>query len=324
MENHQKLQSHQFNRYKYIIENIKDVIWELNREHVFTFASPNAKEMSGYEAEELIGHKIIDFLVDESKIYFSEKVTQHLNKRLNGDPEKAILHEVQFICKNGVPIWVEVSANLLFEEGEFIGYIGTTRDIAEKKEYELQLSKYIEELKKVNEELKKTATTDILTGAYNRRQFEEDINLIITNKDKQEVQFSLILFDIDRFKTINDFFGHRIGDHVLQRISKLVVENIRTTDRLFRWGGDEFIIILPGSNWESTKTVAEKLRNIIQTEDFGIGDKITISSGFGEYIADENADQMVSRIDKALYKAKIQGRNRIVAARINSATPHLF
>lgn len=323
MENNQKLQSHQFNRYKYIIENIKDVIWELNRDFAFTFVSPNTKEMAGYEVEELIGRKLTDFLVDESKNYFSEQVTQHMNKRLNGDPEKTNLHEVQFICKNNVIKWVEVSAKLLFEEGEFIGYIGTTRDIAEKKEYELQLSKYIEELKKVNEELKKTATIDILTGAYNRRKFEDDINLIINNKDKQDVQFSLILFDIDRFKTINDYFGHKIGDHVLQRIAKLVSENIRTTDRLFRWGGDEFIIILPGSNWESTKTVAEKLRNIIKTENFGIGDKITISSGFGEYIADENADQMVSRMDKALYQAKIHGRNRIVAARINSKTPHL-
>jgi len=68
----------------------------------------------------------------------------------------------------------------------------------------------------------------------------------------------------------------------------------------------------------STRTVAEKLRNIIQTENFGIGDKITISSGFGEYIADENADQMVSRMDKALYQAKIHGRNKIVAARLNN------
>jgi len=175
--------------------------------------SPNAKELTGYANEELFGRKLTDFLVDESKDYFSEQVKQHLNKRLNGDPEQTNLHEVQFICKNNVIKWVEVSANLLFEEGEFIGYIGTTRDIAEKKEYELRLSKYIEELKKVNEELKKTATIDILTGAYNRRQFEEDINVIINNKDKQAVQFSLILFDIDRFKTINDYFGHKIGDH---------------------------------------------------------------------------------------------------------------
>lgn len=321
MADNQKFQSHQFNRYKYIIENIKDVIWELNRDFVFTFVSPNAKEMSGYGAEELIGRKITDFLVEESKKYFSEQVTQHLNKRINGDAEQAILHEVQFICKNSVK-WVEVSANLLFEEGELIGYIGTTRDIAEKKEYELQLRKYIQELKIVNTKLEKTATTDMLTGTYNRRKFEDELILIINNKDKQAVQFSLILFDIDHFKNINDYFGHKIGDLVLQCISKLVWKNIRTTDRLFRWGGDEFIIILPGSNWESTKTVAEKLRNIIQNEDFGIGEKITISTGFGEHITDENADQMVSRIDKALYQAKIQGRNRIVAARLNSISQH--
>jgi diguanylate cyclase (GGDEF)-like protein/PAS domain S-box-containing protein len=320
MENNQKFQSHQLNRYKYIIENIRDVLWELDQNLVFTFVSPNSREMSGFEAEEMIGCKIIDFLTEESKIYLSEQVTQRLNRRLKGDAGKAVLHEVQFICKNNVLKWVEVSANLLFEEGKFVGYIGTTRDISEKKEYELQLSKYIQELKNLNMELNKTATTDILTGAYNRRKFEDDIN----NIGKQDVPFSLILFDIDRFKAINDYFGHKVGDYVLQRISNLVLENIRSTDQLFRWGGDEFIIILPGANLEDTKSIAEKLRTIIENEDFGIGKKITISTGISERIIDENADQMVSRLDNALYQAKTQGRNSIVAARSTPASRHHY
>jgi hypothetical protein len=106
-----------------------------------------------------------------------------MNKRLNGDTEEIILHDVQFICKNGLVKWLEVSANLVFEEGRFAGYIGTTRDITEKKEYEYQLSKYIQELKIINAKLEKMATTDILTGAYNRRKFEDDLNLIITKKE---------------------------------------------------------------------------------------------------------------------------------------------
>lgn len=313
MGNNQKFQSNLFNRYKYIIENIKDVIWEMNRDYVFTFISPNVKDMTGYEAEEVVGCKIADFLVEESRNYFFVQVTKHINKRINGDTEETILHEIQLICKSGLVKWLEVSANLMFEEGSFIGYIGTTRDITEKKEYERQLGKYIEELKILNTELKKMAITDNLTGVFNRRQFEDDLNLIINKKKMQDIQFSLILFDIDYFKTINDFFGHKIGDSVLQRISELVLENIRTTDRLFRWGGEEFIIILPEENLESAKIVAEKIRNIIQNEDFGIEKIITISLGVGEHIADENADQMFARIDKILYQAKIQGRNRVVS-----------
>ena len=100
---------------------------------------------------------------------------------------------------------------------------------------------------------------------------------------------------------------------VLQRISKLVLENIRTTDHLFRWGGEEFIIILYESNLENARNVAEKIRNIINDEDFGIRKRITISLGVIEYVVNENADQIIGRLDKILYQAKIQGRNRVVS-----------
>jgi len=314
MESKQRSQNHQFNRYKYIIENIKDVIWEIDMDFVFTFVSPNAKDMCGYEAEELVGRKILDFFAEDSRSYVMDQVMQRVSKRISGDAEGIIiLHEVQFICKDGLIKWVEASANPKFEEGRFVGYIGTTRDITEKKEYKGQLSKYIQELKAINAELEKMATTDILTGAYNRRKFEDDLDLIIHKKEKNDIQFSLIFIDIDHFKCVNDLFGHRTGDLVLQRISKLLLENIRTTDRLFRWGGEEFIIILPEANLENAKTVAEKIRDIIQNEDFGIEKKITISLGVGESIAGENADQIIGRIDKTLYQAKIQGRNRVVS-----------
>jgi len=313
MENNQKFQSHQFNRYKYIIENIKDVIWEINMDFVFTFVSPNSKSMSGYEAEELIGYKITDFFVKESQEYFFDQITQRMNSRINGRYNGPILHEVQFICKNGFVKWVEASANPMFEDGKLTGYIGTTRDISEKKEYEYQLSKYIQELQVINAELEKMATTDILTGAYNRRKFEDDLDMIIHKKEKHDMQFSLIFIDIDHFKCVNDLFGHRTGDLVLQRISKLLLENIRTTDRLFRWGGEEFIIILPEASLENAKIVAEKIRNIIQNENFGIEKKITISMGVGESLEGENADQIIARIDKRLYQAKLQGRNRVVS-----------
>ncbi|HEX3010566.1 MAG TPA: GGDEF domain-containing protein [Syntrophomonadaceae bacterium] len=157
------------------------------------------------------------------------------------------------------------------------------------------------------------ATTDILTGVYNRRKFDEDLNLIIDKRKHHDIPFSLILFDIDHFKSINDFFGHKIGDAILQRISDLAGENLRTTDTVFRWGGDEFIIILPKTDLEGARAVAEKIRNIIQKEDFGIEKKLTVSLGVGECLAYENADQLIARIDKLLYQAKVEGRNRVVA-----------
>lgn len=313
MDNVRKFEVQQFNRYKYIIENIKDVIWELNTDLVFTFVSPNAKSMSGYEAEEMIGCRISDFLVEESRKYFFDQVTRRMNGLIKEVTGRSILYEFQFKCKNGPVKWVEVSANPMFEEGKLTGYIGTTRDISEKKEYENQLSKYIQELQIANAGLEKMAITDILTGAYNRRKFEDDLNLIIYKKEKHEIHFSLIFIDIDHFKDVNDLFGHKMGDMVLYRIAELLQANIRTTDRLFRWGGEEFIIILLDTDLDGATVVAEKIRNIIQNENFGIEKRITISLGVGESMAGESADQIISRIDKTLYKAKMQGRNRVVS-----------
>ncbi len=236
MENNQTMKSHQFYRYKYIIENIKDVIWEMTTDFVFTFVSPNAKDMTGYEAEELMRRKMPDFLVEESRNYFFNQSIPRVKKRINGDTEEIILYDVQFLCKSGSIKWLEVSAKPMFEEGNFIGYIGTTRDITEKKEYESQLKKYIDELKTMNTKLEEMATLDVLTGAFNRRKFNDDLSSVIKDKEKYGFSFSLIFFDIDYFKTINDRYGHKTGDLILQRISELVLMNIRTTDRLFRWG----------------------------------------------------------------------------------------
>ena len=313
MDSNQEFLLHQVNRYKYIMDNVRDIIWEMDKDLAFTFVSPNCKDMAGYEVEEIVGHKLLDFLTEDSRIYMIDQVNRHINKRMNGDTEDIILHDVKFVCKNGEVKWFEVSANLMFEEGEFIGYIGTSRDITEKKEYECQLSKYVQELEILNAELEKTATIDILTGAYNRRKFEDDLDSIIDKKDKDNIRFSMIFFDIDHFKTVNDLFGHKKGDLVLQRITELVLENIKESDRLYRWGGEEFIIILYEAGLENAIKVAEKIRNIINNEDFGINMEITISLGVSQYMEDENADQIISRLDDILYQAKIQGRNIVVS-----------
>lgn len=306
-------QLHEYNRYKYIIENIKDVIWEMNTDFVFTFVSPNIKEMTGYMPEDLVGRKMPDFLMEESRNYVLDQAIQRRKERISGNTEELILYEVKFICKDGLEKWVEASSKLMFEGDRFVGYIGTTRDITEKKNYESQLEKYIQELKTMNAQLEKTARIDTLTGAYNRRKFDEDLTSIIMKNEESDQLFSLIFFDIDRFKTVNDRFGHKIGDFVLQCITKLVIDNIRNIDGLFRWGGEEFIVILPNVNLVSAEKIAEKIRNIIQSHDFGIGQKISISLGVGEYQPNEDFDKIMQRVDNALLKAKSDGRNRVVS-----------
>ncbi len=302
----------QFYRYKYIIENIKDIIWEMDPNMVFTFMSPTSREMTGFDAEELIGKCMLDFLSSKSREKISEQWKRKIGERVVGHSTEPFFLDVQFICKSGRNLWVEVSGKPIFNGDEFIGYIGTSRDISEKKIYENKLGKYIKELKHANVKLEELATYDMLTGAYNRRKFEKHIKTAIDMKEKYDCTFSIMLFDIDYFKKINDLYGHNKGDQILKEITAVVKYTVRDTDMLFRWGGDEFIILLPGTAQKDAYKVAEKVRSSIEANSFGAQvDKVTISLGVGEYIPGFNIEQYVSYVDSALLKAKADGRNRV-------------
>ena len=121
---------------------------------------------------------------------------------------------------------------------------------------------------------------------------------------------SIIYFDIDFFKKINDKYGHDMGDYVLKEISKLVAENIRSNDIFGRWGGEEFLFILPITPYFNTLKVAEKIRKVVENYNFK-GIKVTISLGVSEIIENEQIEYAIKRADEALYEAKKSGRNQV-------------
>lgn len=304
--------SAEYARYKYVIENIKDVIWELDPNIIFTFISPTAYSMAGYTAEEMIGRSILDFLTAESKAQISEQWQQTVPKRITGNFQNTILYDVQFICKNGNIIWCEVCVKPSFMGEDFIGYIGTTRDVSEKKIYENNLKRYFIELGAKNMQLENLANFDMLTGAYNRRKFEYFVDLEIEKKVNCNIPFSIIMFDIDNFKGINDNNGHKKGDKILQDITAIIKQTLRGTDQLFRWGGDEFIILLPELTLKNAQRVAGRMKESINKFDFGINNiEVTVSLGIGEYTLSENPEQFVTRVDNALLKAKHNGKNKV-------------
>lgn len=302
--------SKEYTRYKYVIENLRDVIWEMDAQFIFTFVSASAREISGYESKELVGHNMLDFLTEDSRT----DVIRQWEIRMN-HPEnirKVILYDVEFICRNGKTIWVEVSVKPIVVDNQLIRYIGVTRDISEKKAYENELKKYIEELKIANKKLDELATFDVLTGAYNRRKFEHYVGISIEHREAFHCPFSIIMYDIDFFKRINDNYGHKTGDRILQQLTAVVKSLLSNEDKIFRWGGEEFIILLPERSLEAASEVAENLRKAIAQNDFQIeSDSITVSMGVGEYCSGNNIDQLVSHVDDALLKAKSNGRNRV-------------
>lgn len=153
---------------------------------------------------------------------------------------------------------------------------------------------------------------DNLTGIFNRSKFELELRNEIKRVQRYNTDtFSLVFFDIDHFKSINDNFGHLEGDNVLREIAKLVEINLRGTDTLARWGGEEFVIIMPFTPLDLARIVAEKFRNTITEADFDVVSKITCSFGISEFKEDDTAQSIILRADKAMYMAKENGRNRV-------------
>lgn len=167
------------------------------------------------------------------------------------------------------------------------------------------------------EEKDRLASTDALTGALNRRKFPELFTHELRSQSEgagSQTCLSMITFDIDHFKQINDGLGHAAGDAALQEVSRLVKELIRKTDVLARWGGEEFMILVPNVGLETAGQLAEKLRAAIENHSFSNGIRLTVSLGVSEYHAEDTLETVCRRADEALYAAKNQGRNRVCLA----------
>ncbi len=167
-------------------------------------------------------------------------------------------------------------------------------------------------IEEVKGELEFSANYDALTKVLNRHSFIR----IYEKLKKRPGKRALIIFDLDRFKWINDTFGHNMGDKVLQRVAQIVRKNIRKGDFVARWGGEEFIVLLNGADKEAALKVAEKLRRLIDGINFPEEEGLRVSASFGvtEVKPGEELKEVVARADKALYRSKEEGRNKVSAA----------
>ena len=152
---------------------------------------------------------------------------------------------------------------------------------------------------------------DHLTNALSKDSFNEIIGFKIIESKHTNSPLSMILFDIDHFKKINDTYGHLVGDTVLRELAEVVRGNIRESEYFVRWGGEEFIVLLPGTSLEGAKMVAEKLRRAIVAHHFPTVGRVTSSFGVTALHTDDTIKTFLQRCDEALYEAKEAGRNRV-------------
>ncbi len=168
-------------------------------------------------------------------------------------------------------------------------------------------------------ELERLAATDHLTGAWNRAHFERAIEAELARSSAGRQPVSLVLLDIDRFKRINDTFGHAAGDAVLRELVAVARSRLRASDLLFRWGGEEFAVLVSSAGYRGAGRVAENLREALAGHDFpGVG-RVTVSAGVAEHDGDESTQDWFARLDAALYAAKESGRDRVVVDRRGSS-----
>jgi two-component system, cell cycle response regulator len=242
---------------------------------------------------EIIGHQLWDFLRSDAS-----SVRERFNdmKKTNRRTNMVLRSDGKWFSINFDPI--------LDEKGRLAGGACIFSDITPQRQTE-------DELRMVQDGLRRLAVTDELTGAFNRSKFEEIIHIEMERANRYGDPLSLIIFDIDHFKAVNDTYGHTSGDKVLRRIADIVRENIRKMDYFIRWGGEEFMIISSELPLDRAYALAERLRKLTEQNSFnGIG-RLSVSFGVTEFRAGEDDDSFVRRADTALYHAKRKGRNRV-------------
>ncbi len=194
-----------------------------------------------------------------------------------------------------------------FHEGELLARV----------KVHLQIKSLQDELRTANSMLKQLSITDALTGIYNRRYFMENLEREFNRCKRYKDLFSVVLMDIDHFKVINDSYGHLFGDFVLKEVCAIALETLRSTDILARFGGEEFILLLPGTDSSGAVAMAERIRYLIEKNTFVQGSqsaKLTLSAGVASFPHEksDSAEAIMKLADHALYSAKSKGRNRVV------------
>ncbi|KAF2960845.1 diguanylate cyclase [Thermotoga sp. 38H-to] len=168
-------------------------------------------------------------------------------------------------------------------------------------------------MRNLNEKLEKLSVTDELTGLFNRRKMDEELEKEFHLWKRHRRPFSLLMIDIDDFKKVNDTYGHLVGDDVLKRVARLLVSSLRASDVVARWGGEEFLILCPETTLNEAMSLAERIRTKIEGETFENGLNVTVSIGVCEMKDHETIDDLLKEADDNLYLAKQRGKNRVVS-----------
>lgn len=270
------------------------------------FMNPEAEKLLGWRETELRGKEFHEMIHCEKADGIGVTTSECSVLKTIGFGGTYRSEDHLFMRRDGTLFPVSLVATPFVEHGQLAGTVVVFQDITDRKRMEA-------ELEMLNEFLVRQATTDPLTGIANRLKFADALNMEIQRAGRFNTELSLIMFDVDYFKDINDTYGHHAGDEVLRQLTGLVSGRIRTSDLFARWGGEEFMILITNTSVDKARLFAEKLRLMIDGREFPVVGHVTCSFGVAQMEADDNDDLLTRRVDDALYRAKAGGRNRVEA-----------
>ena len=269
----------------------------LDRDGCLVFMNPEAEKLLGWSEAELLGkdlHEVIHFQTVDG-----EFLPAHRCPVLKAIAQGRTCRNQEdvFVHKDGRMVPVAVVSTPIIGGAGVEGSVVAFHDITARTI--------------ASRELERQAATDPLTGICNRLRFGELMEKELTRALRYETPLALIMFDIDHFKVINDSLGHQAGDLVLQELSQKVASHIRQLDVFARWGGEEFMVLVPNSDLEDGAQLAEKLRAMVASSSFSCGKQISCSFGVTRFREGDTMETLAQRADAAMYQAKRQGRNRV-------------
>ncbi len=299
-----------------IMDNSQDTIYFKDTNSKFILNSKaHAIQFGLSDPKEMVGKSDKDFFPDS----FTEKALRDEQEIMRtGVP---IIGRIEkWVKDNGEIVWFSASKYPLFDnQGNIVGTWGTSRDISALKNSENEVQRINQELALANAKLKKISVMDELSDLFNLRYFYEVMRktmMMFSRVQKRGVPstFSLVLIDIDNFKKINDVYGHLVGDQAIYHVAQTLKRASRSSDDCFRYGGDEFAIILPDTDKAEAIRVAERLRKIVEKSKMRSGDtwiELTICLGIATYTCQSDPMDIIQEADKKLYESKAKGKNKV-------------
>ncbi len=295
----------------------------LNKDHVILHWNSAIEKLSGYSREEMIGTRnhwkpfyasprpcLADLILEGGN---DEDVKHYYTNKCNRSEliEDAYEGEDFFPECGAEGEWLHfTAAGIMDVNGELVGSIETLENISARKTAEFELL----ERERIYKEL---SITDSLTRLHNSRHFYDQLEDALETARRYHHAFTLCFFDLDDFKKLNDTYGHLMGDKVLETFGSLVRSSLRTLDSGYRYGGEEFAILLPSTDIDGAVIVAERVRESLENYQFILpsGEKLqsSVSIGVTSFVTGDNVQSLMTRADTALYKAKKQGKNCIIA-----------